>query len=72
MSAEARLRTGAPSRDPRPYQIAVLFTLLVYGMARLDFDIGLVRVALILTAVLLTQFIFGRIWKLGPRLNSPS
>src|SRR5438477_6886375 len=50
--------------DPRLYQIAVLFALLVYGMARLDFDIDAARAALILAAGLLSQFICGRIWNL--------
>lgn len=41
--------------DPRLYQIGTLASLLVYGMAWLDFDITAGRVALILTSVLATQ-----------------
>jgi hypothetical protein len=50
--------------DPRLYQIAVLFGLLAYGIARLDFDIATPRAALILATVLLTQYACGCIWNL--------
>jgi len=42
-------------RDPRLYQIATLASLLVYGLAWLDFEITVARVALLLATVLLTQ-----------------
>jgi enediyne biosynthesis protein E5 len=42
--------------DPRLYQIGTLASLLVYGMAWLDFDITVGRVALVLTTVLATQW----------------
>ncbi len=41
--------------DPRIYQIAVLGSLLVYGMGWLGFDITLDRVALLLSTVVGTQ-----------------
>ena len=47
---------GAPPRlDPRLYQIAVLASLLVYGMAWLGLDIQPGRAVAILAAALLTQ-----------------
>lgn len=48
--------------DPRLYQIGTLAILLIYGMARLDFDITPIRVALILVTALVTQ-------KVGDRLS---
>ena len=51
-------------RDPRYYQIAVLGTLLGYGMVWLDFDITAGRAALLLGVALLTQAACTRIWKL--------
>jgi Na+-transporting NADH:ubiquinone oxidoreductase subunit NqrB len=42
--------------DPRLYQIGTLASLLVYGMAWLDFDITPGRVALLLAMVLATQW----------------
>ena len=41
--------------DPRIYQIAVLGSLLVYGMGWLGFDISLDRVVLLLSTVICTQ-----------------
>ena len=43
--------------DPRLYQIAVLASLLVYGIAGLDFEITVARAALLLLTVLATQAI---------------
>jgi Na+-transporting NADH:ubiquinone oxidoreductase subunit NqrB len=62
-------RAGAmePSRlrlDPRVYQIAALSVLLVYGYARLQFDIAAENVALILCVALATQYFFTRLWNL--------
>jgi len=51
-------------RDPRHYQIAVLATLLIYGLIALDFEITGVSVAEILGASLLTQFACTRLWKM--------
>jgi enediyne biosynthesis protein E5 len=49
-------------RDPRHYQIAMLATLLVYGMAWLEFDISVGRAATLLSVALATQYACGRIW----------
>ena len=58
-------------RDPRHYQIAVLATLLIYGLIALDFEITGVSVAEILGASLLTQFACTRLWKM-PRFDPRS
>jgi enediyne biosynthesis protein E5 len=47
--------------DPRLYQIGTLASLLVYGMGWLDFDITPGRVILLLTTVLLTQWVGDRL-----------
>src|SRR5438093_173174 len=47
--------------DPRVYQISVLASLLVYGMAWLDFDITVTRASLLLLTVLATQAICDRL-----------
>ena len=47
--------------DPRLYQIAVLSSLLVYGMGWLDFDISIGRACLLLATVLATQAIGDRV-----------
>lgn len=44
------------ARDPRHYQIAVLSSLLVYGVGWLNFDVSAEQIAIILGTVLLTQF----------------
>src|SRR5437867_3930589 len=41
--------------DPRLYQIAVLASLLLYGMTRLDFDTTPLKVGALLATVLATQ-----------------
>jgi Na+-transporting NADH:ubiquinone oxidoreductase subunit NqrB len=46
--------------DPRLYQIAMLGSLLVYGMARLGFDITVTRAAVLLLTVLGAQAICDR------------
>jgi Na+-transporting NADH:ubiquinone oxidoreductase subunit NqrB len=51
-------------RDPRLYQILVLASLLVYGVAALDFEITVPRAALLLGTALLTQFAGSRLWRL--------
>lgn len=51
-------------QDPRVYQIAVLGSLLVYGIAWLDFEMRVEGVVLVLSAVLLTQYTCTRIWRL--------
>ena len=46
-----------PPRDPRIYQIAVLFGLLVYGLTSLDFEISPARAVLLLVTALATQLV---------------
>jgi len=56
LAGDAAAPLEAPRRlDPRLYQIAVLASLLAYGMAYLGFDIQPGRAVAILTAALLTQ-----------------
>ena len=50
--------------DPRWYQIAVLGSLLFYGLFFLDFDIRAGQVAITLATALLTQYLCTRLWKL--------
>lgn len=50
--------------DPRHYQIALLATLLAYGLIRLDFEIPGVQAAAMVAAALLTQYLCTRIWRL--------
>jgi Na+-transporting NADH:ubiquinone oxidoreductase subunit NqrB len=52
------------TRDPRHYQIAVLATLLTYGLVRLDFEISAANAVAMLTVSLLTQYACTRIWRL--------
>ena len=47
--------------DPRLYQIGVLASLLVYGMAGLDFAISVPRAALLLLTVVATQAVGDRL-----------
>jgi Na+-translocating ferredoxin:NAD+ oxidoreductase RnfD subunit len=54
--------------DARVYQIAVLSALLVYGMARLDFEVRPVQAAVSLGGVLLAQWICGLLARL-PRFE---
>ncbi len=51
-----RLAAAAELRDPRLYQIASLAGLLVFGVARLDLDVGGVQAGVTLLTVLLTQY----------------
>jgi Na+-transporting NADH:ubiquinone oxidoreductase subunit NqrB len=51
-------------QDPRIYQILVLACLLVYGVSRLDFEIGAGRAFLLLGTALLTQLAGTRLWRL--------
>ncbi|HEX3126887.1 MAG TPA: hypothetical protein VH394_06130, partial [Thermoanaerobaculia bacterium] len=50
--------------DPRLYQIAILFSLLVYGVFRLDLEIRASMAATLLATVLLTQYACTRLWRL--------
>jgi Na+-transporting NADH:ubiquinone oxidoreductase subunit NqrB len=56
--------------DPRLYQIAVLASLLVYGMAWLDFEITAARAALLLVTVLATQALCDRLERRAPNVMS--
>ena len=58
------MSTHRPGRDPRHYQIAVLASLLVYGIGWLDFEISLARAALILSSALVAQYVCITLWKL--------
>src|SRR4051795_6609187 len=51
-------------QDPRLYQILLLASLLVYGVTRLDFEIGAGRAMLLLGTALLTQLACTRLWRL--------
>jgi len=51
--------------DPRIYQIAILSCLLIYGVTKLDFEVNLVQSLLILSSVLITQFLFTKFLNLG-------
>lgn len=59
-----RLSSLLPSRfvprDPRYYQIAVLASLLVYGVGWLSFDTDMAEIAFLLGSVLTTQFLCNR------------
>ena len=52
----ARRAASLPT-DPRYYQIAVLFSLLIYGVGWLNFDVGARAIAILLGTVLTTQFL---------------
>src|SRR5262245_10532146 len=51
-------------RDPRLYQIAVLSSLLLYGVLSLDFAVSPLQAAVLLGTVLLVQAACTRIWRL--------
>src|SRR5207253_9818763 len=59
------------SRDPRHYQIAVLASLLAYGLFFLDFEISRTMAGVILVAVLGAQYACSNIWKI-PRFDPRS
>jgi Na+-transporting NADH:ubiquinone oxidoreductase subunit NqrB len=48
-------------RDPRLYQIAVLSSLLLYGVAGLDFEVSVLQAATLLGPALLTQAVCTRL-----------
>lgn len=52
--------------DPRYYQIAVLASLLLYGVAWLSFDIGGHEIAILLASVLIAQFLCGKYLAASP------
>jgi hypothetical protein len=49
-------------KDPRYYQIAVLFSLLLYGVGRLGFDIDGHDIAILLGTVIVAQFLCTKIF----------
>jgi enediyne biosynthesis protein E5 len=51
-------------RDPRLYQIAVLTSLLLYGVLRLDFEVPSAQAAILLGTALLAQAACTRLWRL--------
>lgn len=57
--------------DARLYQIAVLASLLIYGMVGLEFEVDPARVLLLLTTVLLTQYACTR-WRRLPAFDPRS
>lgn len=54
----------APLRDPRLYQIALLSSLLLYGILHLDFEVSPLQAAILLGTALLTQAVCTRLWHL--------
>ena len=58
------------SRDPRHYQIAVLASLLVYGMTVLDFGVGAGFVAAVLGSAVGVQWILARGVGIAPEWRS--
>ena len=50
--------------DPRYYQIAVLSSLLIYGVGWLEFDIGWSQIVVSLGIALLTQYACSEIFRL--------
>jgi len=52
--------------DPRHYQIAVLTSLLIYGVGWLGFDVGGSQITILLGSVLVTQFLCGKFFAASP------
>jgi Na+-transporting NADH:ubiquinone oxidoreductase subunit NqrB len=52
--------------DPRYYQIAVLASLLIYGVGWLSFDVGGTHIAILLVSVVATQFLCGKFFAASP------
>jgi hypothetical protein len=55
------MQLSRPAADPRVYQALVLGSLLIYGLARLDFDLRPSWIVSTLGAALLTQWSCGRL-----------
>lgn len=51
------------AHDPRHYQIAVLTSLLAYGVFRLDFDVGAPEIVGILVTALTTQHLCAKLFR---------
>lgn len=54
--------------DPRNYQLMVLFSMLIYGLVWLKFDLNVLWLACILLTAFVTQVVATRFWKL-PRFE---
>jgi Na+-transporting NADH:ubiquinone oxidoreductase subunit NqrB len=54
----------AVTKDPRNYQIMVLFSMLLYGLIWLKFELSILVIAAILFVALSSQIIATRLWKL--------
>ena len=65
------LPQGSRRNDPRPYQIAVLSALLLYGVSVLQMPIGGAMVAVLLGTALLCQWLWTR-WVGLPRFDPRS
>jgi Na+-transporting NADH:ubiquinone oxidoreductase subunit NqrB len=63
-ASPARVAPSMPAFDPRYYQIASLALLLLYGTVKLEFDISVLRIAIILAVALTTQLACTRYWAL--------
>src|SRR5262245_5922752 len=48
-------------RDPRYYQLAVLFSLLIYGVGWLGFDVNIRQIVILLGSVLIGQFLCAKL-----------
>ncbi|MEO8216283.1 MAG: RnfABCDGE type electron transport complex subunit D [Acidobacteriota bacterium] len=59
---------GAIRPDPRLYQIFALSSLLLYGLVRLNFQIAIGEILIILTFSLSTQYLCTKLWRL-PRFD---
>ena len=66
-----RIKSQRKGYDPRVYQIAVLMSIMGYGMFFLDFEIYLGHVAVILSSVLVTQYVFTK-WVRLPHFDPRS
>lgn len=53
-------------KDPRYYQIAVLLSLLIYGVGWLGFDTGTRDISILLGTVLITQFLCAKFLSTSP------
>ena len=51
---------------PRYYQIAVLASLLAYGVGWLSFDVGGAQIVILLGSVVVTQFLCGKFFAAAP------
>ena len=64
----AVMRQKFPRIDPRYFQIAALGTLLLYGCARLGFEIDALQITLTLTTAIVVQLLLAAL----TRANSHS